>query len=311
MRKETSSESFWIINQGIKKCPCRFNSSNSLYNNIKEKEILCKICKNYFHLKCMRYFFLNKKRNFGKAHSIFECPSCFIKDQDPLSKPQKILIEPFLIKNKINYEFFMTDEDKKLLFSKEKDYYIEIRCLKLGEYTHSHIRFPDQADVNLNNIKIKTFKKMEKCVSKNLRGDSSLKISRNFEKKNIKFKNKLNFKFKNIYDNKNTKKETKPIYIGFVALCRELEIDELHSKIVKDNVLRKNEILEIAKQKFNSDMITVQIISKICPITGMTVQTPVRGEECPHFDPIDLKSLIMTMKNNLTRYWKCLRCGAR
>ena len=256
-------------------------SSTSQSPELRLKELVCVVCKqapdNLDYLKSL-VLYANPNTN-----PKFECPSCYLSNQDPLTPVVDWLVTPRLMVSNQQYQMKITDLERKRVYGEKG--VIQIRCIKLDSRTKYIIRFPDKCEVKINGNRIKSYLPLETSISTKFRRDEKLDIEGvNYNKTDSLT---LNFTYENVFDEngKNSVRPDRPMYIFGVCVVKRLLPEDVIDELIFKNSIGEDQFKALLKCNFefeekaemNIALEEVKVTNK-CSLTYKNIQYPGRVE---------------------------------
>ncbi|CAD8127578.1 unnamed protein product [Paramecium sonneborni] len=280
-------------------CPyCVCKKSNQIV--LKPLALRCAVCKNYFHISCLR---------IEKPKKVFVCPECIIIGMDPLHELQESILDPVIfqsLEGRVN-QFTQKFEMKKGL---PTEHLVELRSIKIdGQF--EDICWPDLGDLQLNGKKIQDFKPLanNSCLKK--RKDE--KIMLNIEQGQV---NILTIREQNGSQDLKSYRINQGIpYMLGIFQVRIYKLSEFIKKVKMDQncllgIEQSKKLIQLSILQNQFDEVTMESIkvSLDCVYDLNQIQTPARGNICEHIQCFSLENLVTMMKSVSPRKWKCPIC---
>ena len=246
----------------------------------------------------------------------FECPSCIILNNDPLNHILQVLIEPSILISNFEYYFTIPNEDFETISNSKGTIGVEVRCIKLDGEHFFEQTWPDKGTLSINGIQIKEIRPLVLNSSLKKRKDERLVLGKEL----MEGSNTLKLVYENVFDDKNSKKDSKqfpnPKYVITVLLIKRISPNELIRRVMSENSLSIEKAKMKVEEKFvlgrdreiEMNEIKLDIIDNVS-LTPITV--PARGVFCDHIQCFSLDTFIKSMVNENRRRWICPVCKKR
>lgn len=234
--------------------------------------------------------------------SPYECSWCQILQMDPLDKPIRFLIEPFMLERNQSHHsetqrsFLFTEQHRNEVLEAEGRYQVQVRCLKPNETGFIHF-WPKIGSLKINKTVAIEFRQPENPNSKK-RKDAPLNIT-----------TLLSLGLNTITLIKHNDSDSFIVAVVLIDMRPEVEV-------VKELRQEKKLNLESAKmfvlKKMNEghdDIISESIkVSLKCPITMTLITIPVRGINCKHIACFNLETFVNMQRKSKINKWRCPYC---
>ncbi|CAD8113012.1 unnamed protein product [Paramecium sonneborni] len=280
-------------------CPyCVCKKSNQIVLN--QLALRCAICKNYFHISCLR---------IEKQKKVFVCPECILIGMDPLHELQESILDPVIfqsLEGRVN-QFTQKFQMKKGLPS---EHLVELRSIKIdGQF--EDISWPDFGDLQLNGKKIQDFKPLANNSSLKKRKDEKLILNTELGQSNL-----LTIREQNGNQDLQAYRINQGIpYMLGIFEVRIYKLSEFIKKVKMDQscligIEQSKKLIQLSILQNQFDEVTMESIkvSLDCVYDLTLLQTPARGNICEHIQCFSLENLVTMMKNVSPRKWKCPIC---
>lgn len=302
--QKQQGESALPVTTAAGKSSLAHNRGRDCYCDVNDgKDVRCSTptCNVAVHSCCINQF----RTDYGEI----ECSRCTILANDPLAPVKQVLVEPSRLASGHKYSFHLSLVDHgELQKTIQRDFDIEIRCLKIDGEHFFEQTWPDKGEIGLNGKIIREFQPLAR--------NSALK-KRKDEKHRLQAKdldmgtNQISIKFENCLDGKNSKNGPAPKYIFAVLWVRRLTPSQLLEQIKVHNSIDEHQSRKrIQECLFDNKEINLSEvpIHLICKITLTYLENPAKGKYCTHMDCFNLKSFLDSMATKTPRNWMCPLC---